>query len=280
MEIKNLEDLKSNDYKIRKGVKSLLDRASAEHSLRSEVVRVTENVIDVLYSYKKEGTAFSDAFNLICSRNLTYFEKIVSDYSVWLNDLNDLSISVDTKNLINYVQKNYLTLPDVDNIEIGQIHPNVDVDIINRIDDLCKMYSITKLQRHKVIEYIFSKDDFDDLKKGIRQILQEKFLYVRDGLDKYEEFFNNKNDDFLTSNFKIISRLKSEGILNKTFSKVLEYVINLLSLLKKRDKNEHFYELIEKINSFIDSYEQRFIEYDLANENIIKEIRKLLNELK
>lgn len=273
MKLTNSDDSK---YKKQKIIKYYLDNASSQVGLTSEVLRVTKDVVNVLYSYKKQGIPFSDIFNEICEINLPHFESVISDYRNWLDDVNDLSIASGTTELIEHIQEQYLILPKFDND--SEVRVNTSIEIMNRIDDVCKKYSITKLSRHLIISYIFSKFDFEGLNPGMKRIYLGKFYYIKEGLDRYENFFKIDNDDFLDVNLKIMNRLKSIGFMNDTSTKLLEYIINLLVTIEKRDKNKHFKDLVSSVKSYIGDYENVFISAG-GNSELLNAIYMKIKEL-
>lgn len=278
MVIKTFNDLKSDEYKSLKKVKSVLDTALAGYDLKSQVIWTSEYVVGVLHSYKKEGTPYSDTFNLICERNLPYFEKLCSEYKIWLSDLNDLGMTKDIKPTIEYIHHNYLMLPEI--IGSNQIHPNVKMTTLNRIDNLCKEFSIVMLGRAAIIEYLFSRDDLEGLNsKSIKKIHEGNFIHTKESIDKYEAFFNNNKNDFIDANLRIIGFL-NRGFTDQSSSKILDYIINLLGVLSKKNKDNLLTDLINKIESFVNDYKDLFIKYDSSNNMIINEIYRKISELK
>lgn len=236
----------NKEFSLKFKTKNALNSTLNNLDVRDVAIRLNESVSSVFNIYKVHNRmSFSETLNNICERNLNKLEKIhPKSYNKWLIALNDyISISSLNKNFSN-VMVDYLYIPNNNNIyKSKQFHFVMDVDYINRIDNLKNNLIFKNSSRDMIITYLMSFDDFEDINDIFRMSVKELFNPYLIEINRCTESIEQ---NCVKINKLIINYILNNGFIKPDTALLLNYINESLNLYKSEIKiNKKFVENVE-----------------------------------
>lgn len=249
-----IENLDKQSFKKQKSLYYKINDEKINLDIAERVLFLNEANVNVLKLYKKYAHYdFSQTLNLLFERNLSKLEHLVSSETIqWIDNLYEF-LNHDSYNKLKKYVVECLYIPNERiKLEHEDVHVYINKSHINRIDAL-KNYSIFDNWTYdKIITYIISVDEHEDLSVYLRDDIKELYKYYKKELERCNQSIN---DNFVKINKEIFEQLFDDDGIHKThrmtFLNYLNTTLRLIILKENKKEINNTNELKELINDVI-----------------------------